>query len=104
MNTGAEPTRLFFSLAATAFFVFSNICLTVGPISAESVPAKLMSTASGIVIGTGEIFGGGIAPIIAGYVAKHFGIQYIMHLAAGALVIGLVVALSLKETAPTKVR
>jgi len=102
MHTGAEPIRLFFSLFATLFFVFSLICLTVGPISAESVPATLMSTAAGIVIGTGEIFGGGIAPVIAGYVAQHFGIQYVMHLAAIALGIGLVVALSLKETAPIK--
>ena len=103
MHTGAEPFRLFVSLAFTLFFIFSMICLTVGPISAESVPATLMSTASGIVIGTGEIFGGGIAPVIAGYVAKNYGIQYIMHLAAIALVVGLVVALLLKETAPSKV-
>jgi fucose permease len=63
-----------------------------------------MSTASGIVIGTGEIFGGGIAPVIAGYVAQHFGIQYIMHLGAFALAVGLVVTLLLKETAPIKLR
>ena len=56
------------------------------------------STASGIVIGTGEIFGGGVAPVIAGYVAQHYGIQYILHLAA--MVVGLVVVLLLKETAP----
>ena len=62
-----------------------------------------MSTASGIVIGTGEIFGGGIAPVIAGFVAKTYGIQYIMHLAAIALVVGLGVVLCLKETAPAKV-
>jgi MFS family permease len=104
MHTGAAPYPLFFSLFATLFFVFSLICLTVGPISAESVPATLMSSAAGIVIGTGEIFGGGIAPVIAGYVAQHFGIQYILHLAAIALAVGLVVALSLKETAPAKVR
>ena len=104
MHTGAEPYRLFASLFVTLFFVFSMICLTVGPISAESVPAKLMSTASGIVVGTGEIFGGGIAPVIAGYVAKNYGIQYIMHLAAIALAIGFVVALCLKETAPAKQR
>ncbi len=103
MHTGADPFALFMSLAGTLFFVFSMICLTVGPISAESVPAKLMSTASGIVIGTGEIFGGGIAPVIAGFVAKHYGIQYIMHLAAIALVVGLGVVLCLKETAPNRV-
>ncbi len=104
MHTGAEPLRLFISLAVTLFFVFSMICLTVGPISAESVPATLMSTASGIVIGTGEIFGGGIAPVVAGYVAQHYGIQYIMHLGAFALAVGLVVTLLLKETAPNKLR
>ena len=104
MHTGAEPLRLFVSLAVTLFFVFSMICLTVGPISAESVPASLMSTASGIVIGTGEIFGGGIAPVIAGYVAQHYGIQYILHLAGAALVVGLVVTLLLQETAPGKRR
>ncbi|MDM0075465.1 MFS transporter [Variovorax sp. J2P1-59] len=104
MHAGPEPFALFTSLAATLFFIFSMICLTVGPISAESVPATLMSTASGIVIGTGEIFGGGIAPVIAGYVAHHYGIQYIMHLAAIALVVGLVVALFLKETAPARRR
>lgn len=104
MHTGADPLPLFLSLAATLFFVFSMICLTVGPISAESVPASLMSTASGIVIGTGEIFGGGIAPVIAGYVAQHYGIQYILHLAAAALAVGLVVTLLLQETAPRKRR
>jgi MFS family permease len=104
MRTGADPYGLFAWLFVTLFFIFSMICLTVGPLSAESVPAKLMSTASGIVVGTGEIFGGGIAPVIAGYVAQHFGIQYIMHLAAVALLLGLFVALALDETAPGKQR
>jgi len=48
-------------------------------------------------------FGGGIAPSVAGYVAKHFGIQYIMQLGMGALVLGLFVALALKETAPVRI-
>lgn len=78
------------------------ICLTVGPISAESVPATLMSTASGLVIGVGEIFGGGIAPVAAGWVAKSFGIATILDLAAAALALGLVVALMLEETAPAR--
>ncbi|SAK93502.1 major facilitator transporter [Caballeronia catudaia] len=104
MRTGANPTTLFVYLTLTLFFVFSMITLTVGPLSAESVPAKLMSTASGLVVGIGEVFGGGFAPAIAGYVAKHFGIQYIMHLGLVALAIGLVVTLSLRETAPSRTR
>ncbi|WP_396330244.1 MFS transporter [Burkholderia anthina] len=101
-RTGADPVALFAGLLATIFFVFAMITLTVGPISAEAVPAQLMTTASGLVIGVGEIFGGGIAPSVAGYVAKHFGIQYIMQLGMGALVLGLIVALALKETAPAR--
>lgn len=101
-RTGANPTALFLYLMLTLLFVFSMITLTVGPLSAEAVPAKLMSTASGLVVGVGEVFGGGIAPAIAGYVAKHFGIQYIMFLGFVALAIGFIVAISLKETAPSR--
>ena len=97
-RTGANPTPLFFYLMFTLMFVFSMITLTVGPLSAESVPAALMSSASGLVVGVGEVFGGGIAPVIAGYVAKHFGIQYILTLGMIALAIGFVVAISIKET------
>lgn len=101
-RTGPNPTALFGYLMMTLLFVFSLITLTVGPISAESVPAALMSTASGIVVGVGEVFGGGIAPAIAGFVAKHFGIQYIMVLGFVALAVGMLVALSLKETVPSR--
>jgi MFS family permease len=101
-GTGANPTLLFTYLMFTLFFVFSMITLTVGPLSAESVPPKLMTTASGLVVGIGEIFGGGLAPAIAGYVAKHFGIQYIMYLGLVALAVGFVVTLCLKETAPSR--
>ncbi|SMF49115.1 MFS transporter [Pseudogulbenkiania subflava] len=102
-NTGPNPTVLFFWLMMAIFFVFSMITLTVGPISAEAVPAKLMTTASGLVIGIGEIFGGGVAPSVAGYVAKNFGIQYIMHLGMAALIIGFIVSALLDETAPARV-
>ncbi len=100
MNISAAPGWLFFALFGTCFFNFALICLTVGPLTVEAVPATLMATASGIVVGTGEIFGGGIAPIIAGTVAHQFGIVSILYLAAGAVLVGLLVCLALKETAP----
>jgi catechol 1,2-dioxygenase len=101
--TGAEPGKLFFYVFGTHFFSFALITLTVGPLSAEAVPAKLMATASGLVIGVGEIFGGGFAPIIAGFVAEHYGIQHMLQLTIGGLAVGLIVALSLKETAPVRI-
>jgi predicted MFS family arabinose efflux permease len=104
MESGPNPGQLFLHLFMTAFFNFALICLTVGPISAESVPVKLMATASGLVIGVGELFGGAAAPALAGFVAKTYGIQYILYLAMGGLLIGLIVAISLKETAPCRVK
>jgi fucose permease len=103
MGTGAEPMKLFALLFLTIFFNFSMICMTVGPLTSESVPAALTSTATGLVVGIGEIFGGGIAPAIAGYIAQHHGIENTMYLALGAVVLGLLVATCLRETAPAKV-
>ena len=104
MQAGPNPGQLFLYLFMAHFFNFAAICLTVGPISAESVPVRLMATATGLVVGVGELFGGAAMPAIAGFVAKTYGIQYILHLAMGALLVGLVVALALKETAPCRVK
>ena len=75
----------------------------MGPSTTESVPAQLMSTASGFVVGIGEIFGGGIAPSLAGYVAHNHGIQYTLLLAIGAMAAGLLITLAIRETAPVRV-
>lgn len=101
-QTDATAWKLFLYVFMTIFFVFSLMALTVGPISTESVPPQLMATAAGLVGGIGEVFGGGVAPAIAGYVAHNYGIQYILHLAIGALCIGFLAALALKETAPLR--
>ena len=103
-RAGADLGVLFALLFIAMFCLFANITLTVGPLTVESVPAKLMATASGLVVGTGEVFGGGIAPSIAGYVAKHFGIANVLYLAVGGMALGIVVALSLQETAPNERR
>lgn len=100
MRCGPNAFSLFACLFGTMFGIFALITLTVGPISAESVPATLMTSASGLVIGVGEVFGGGVAPALAGYVAKHYGVENAMYFALGALAVGFVVAISLRETAP----
>ncbi|MEO6185022.1 MAG: MFS transporter, partial [Steroidobacteraceae bacterium] len=70
----------------------------------EAAPPGLIATAAGVVIGAGEIFGGGFAPMIAGGVAESRGIQYTLWLTMGGLIAGLVVSLFLQETAPRKLR
>ncbi|MDR0212313.1 MAG: MFS transporter [Pseudomonas putida] len=102
MRTGAEPVTLFVLLFLVTFFNFSMICMTVGPITSESVPLPLVSTATGLVVGIGEIFGGGVAPALAGFIAQNHGIQYTLYLALGGALVGLLVATALRETAPVR--
>ena len=56
--------------------------------------------ALGIAWGLFSIIGGGIAPVIAGAVAQHFGIQRTLTMALVGLAVGIVVCLFLRETAP----
>lgn len=102
IHTGAEPMTLFLLLFATTFFNFSMICMIVGPLTSESVPPALISTATGLVVGIGEVFGGGVAPALAGYIAQHHGIENTLYLALSGVALGLVVAACLRETAPTR--
>ena len=99
---GANPTLLFLGLFMTSFFCLGNIALITGPIATESAPVGFVSSAIGIVVGTGEIFGGGVAPSLAGYIAENYGIQNILYLALAGVSLGVVVSLFLKETAPSK--
>ncbi|HTE42368.1 MAG TPA: MFS transporter [Steroidobacteraceae bacterium] len=101
-STGADPTWLFFWLFLVHFFNNAAITLTVGPLCAETVPPALMATASGVVIAVGELFGGGLAPIIAGHLAANFGIDKLLLLPMATLSLGFVLALFLIETRPVQ--
>lgn len=102
-NTGANPPLLFTLLFLVSFCCLGNIALITGPISTESAPPGLISSAIGMVVGAGEIFGGGVAPIIAGAVAQNYGIENILWVAMSGVLLGVVVAAFLRETAPRKV-
>jgi predicted MFS family arabinose efflux permease len=102
ISVGADPLALFALLFFTSFFNNSMICLNVGPLTSEAVSAAYTSTATGLVVGAGEVFGGGIAPSLAGYVAQHYGIQFTFYLALGGLTLGFAAALGLRETAPLR--
>ena len=104
IGVGPNTATLFAVMFVISFFCLGVVALLTGPISTESAPAGLISSAIGIVVGSGEIFGGGIAPVIAGYVAQHYGIQNILYLALGGVALGIVVCLFLKETAPRKIQ
>ncbi len=101
-STGAAVVPLFVALFVCAFFCLGNVALITGPIATESAPRGLVSSAIGIVVGAGEIFGGGVAPYIAGNVADRFGLPAVLNVALTGVVLGIVVCLFLRETAPVK--
>lgn len=95
---GAEPLQLFLWLALVHCFNNAAITLTVGPICSETVPAGLMTTATGLVIACGELFGGGIAPMIAGQLADRYGIDHVLLLPMATTAAAFVLSLFLIET------
>ena len=99
-SQGASVPTLFTFLFMVHFFNNALLTLTVGPVCAETVPVKLMATASGVVIAAGEFFGGGIAPIIVGTVADIYGIEYMLWLPIAVLIIAFLLCTRLKETKP----
>jgi len=91
---------LFALLFVACFCCFGLLGLLTGAVAAEAAPRGLVSSTTGIIVASGEIFGGGIAPVIAGAVAQHFGIQRTLTMAVIGLAIGIVFSLFLRETAP----
>jgi hypothetical protein len=94
---------LFGLLFLAAMFNSGALAILAGPIAAEAAPVGLIASAAGMVIGAGEIFGGGVAPSIAGAIAQNAGIQYTLYFALGGQIVGLLLALFLRETAPRRV-
>jgi MFS family permease len=101
-NTGASVLTLFVALFVCSFFCLGNVALITGPIATESAPRGLISSAIGVVVGAGEIFGGGVAPIIAGGVTDRFGLPSALNVALVGVALGIVVSFFLRETAPSK--
>jgi predicted MFS family arabinose efflux permease len=99
---GHSPGILFALLFVACFFCFGLLGLITGPIAAEAAPKGRISSTTGIIVGSGEIFGGGIAPVIAGAVAQRFGIEHSLTIALIGLAVGALICLFLRETAPRK--
>ena len=95
---GATEGWLFALLLSYSMFAFSAFVILIGPVATESVDVSLASTAVGIVSGVGEIVGGGVAPALAGYIAKNFGIEKVFYTALGGLILALVLIGALHET------
>jgi MFS family permease len=101
-HTGPDVAMLFVSLFICSFFCLGNVALITGPIATEAAPPGLIASAIGVVVGVGEIFGGGVAPYLAGSVADAYGLPRVFYVALAGVSLGIVVCFFLKETAPSK--
>jgi MFS family permease len=97
MQAPAVAGQLFADLFFVHFFNNALITLTVGPVCTETVPTPLMATASGLVIAVGELFGGGLAPVIVGRAAQRFGIEHVLWLPIAMIGVGIVLCLIIND-------
>ncbi len=74
--------------------------LFMGTIPSETIPARYVATSLGLTVGIGEILGGVGAPAGAGWAADQYGLAAPMLIQAGCALLGALLALGLKETAP----
>ncbi len=102
IHTGANMPVLFALLFVASLANFGALALIAGPMAAEAAPLGMIASVAGIVIGAGEIFGGGVAPAVAGAIAQNWGIQYTLYFAMIGQVLGIVISLFFQETAPRK--
>lgn len=88
------------------FLTYTGLgCFTLfmATIPAETVPSTQVATALGLIMGIGELFGGFITPVVAGFAADAYGLQIVMWIAAAGSFIALLLSFFLTETAPIKV-
>ena len=77
--------------------------LFMGAIPSETISARYVATTCGLIQGMGEAIGGFVAPTAAGKAADAYGLPAAMWIMAACAVIGGLLSLGLKETAPARV-
>jgi ACS family hexuronate transporter-like MFS transporter len=87
----------FFSWALNGVFP-----LFMGTIPSETVSARHVATALGLIMGTGEVLGGTFSPTIAGWAADLTGLSAPLWIMLILCIVAGLLALGLTETAPRK--
>jgi MFS family permease len=78
--------------------------LFMATIPSETIPSRYVATTLGLVMGLGELIGGGLVPWLSGRAADHYNnLAVTMWIASGLAVVATVLTLFLVETAPVKV-
>lgn len=97
------PVKSFGSLLSFVFLGSSIIgCfpIVLATIPSETVPHQYTAQTLGLVMGIGELVGGFVAPLVAGWSTDQFGMHMPFLIATGAALSAALVAVLLYETAP----
>ncbi len=101
MQIGANPVLLFAAIFVATFMNAGVVAIAVGPLTSASVPPAIAATATGLVVGVGEIFGGALAPAVAGGLADAMGLPIILKIATLAIALAfLTVLFGIREPKP----
>jgi MFS family permease len=95
-----------YALAVLIFLGWSasgTFPLFMSTIPSESIPAAFVATSVGMAVGLGEILGGVSGPAIAGWAADIYGLRAPLVIEGGCAIVGMLLALGLRETAPMRV-
>ena len=78
--------------------------LFMATIPSETMPSRYVATTLSLVMGLGELIGGGLVPWLAGRAADHYSnLAVPMWIASALAVVATLLTLFLRETAPVKV-
>jgi MFS family permease len=94
-------------LLAPLIFIGASVggatALFMGVVPSETVPPRMVATAVALVVGMAEILGGVAGPVLSGMAADQWGLRAPMWITVGCLVVAIVAALAMTETAPRAV-
>jgi len=76
--------------------------LFMATIPSETIPARYVATGVGLAVGIGEVLGGVSAPAAAGSAADRYGLDAPLLIQLACALVGALLALALKETAPRR--
>ncbi|MEM8935244.1 MAG: MFS transporter [Pseudomonadota bacterium] len=100
-SSGSTPIFIAMAFFCNAMSVSGITVTLVGPIINTSVPRYVAATATGAVVGTGEILGGAGGPALAGFLSNTYGIQIVpMLMLCGVIVSTLTIIFGIVEPKP----
>jgi MFS transporter, ACS family, hexuronate transporter len=95
-----QSTWALASIFFVGWLVTGTFPLFMATVPSESVDSRYIASALGVCMGTGEVLGGVLSPLIAGYAADRVGLQAPLWLMFGLALVATAVALGVRETAP----